>query len=134
MQGVPELNVKVSKLFLGKFTVKDGFINILAYICVSKNKKNTPMASRRKLKSTIKFVSSELITDIYFRCLMSKDIEEQKVNGLVEEIMTLNREFILRANRPDGKDNPKLVKTYFRKLFADWQVAMEKVIKSIENL
>jgi len=29
------------------------------------------MASRKKLKQTIKFVSSELITDIYFRCLMS---------------------------------------------------------------
>jgi hypothetical protein len=92
------------------------------------------MASRRKLKSTIKFVCSELITDVYFRCLISKKIEEQKVDSLVEEIMALNREYILRANRPDGKDNPKLVKAYFRKLFADWQVAMEKVIKSIENL
>jgi hypothetical protein len=92
------------------------------------------MASRRNLKSTIKFVSSELITDIYFRCLMSKNIEEQKVDGLVENIMTLNREYILRVNRPDGKDNPKLVKAYFRKLFADWQIAMEKVIKEIEAL
>jgi len=92
------------------------------------------MASRRKLKSTIKFVSSELITDIYFRCLMSKNVEEQKVAGLVENIMALNREYILRANRPNGKDNPKLVKAYFKKLFADWQVEMEKVIKEIEAL
>lgn len=92
------------------------------------------MASRRKLKTTIKFVSSELITDIYFRCLMSKEIDEQKVNGLVENIMILNREFILRVNRPDGKDNPKLVKAYFKKLFADWQGAMEKTIKEIESL
>lgn len=92
------------------------------------------MASRRKLKTTIKFVSSELITDIYFRCLMSKEIDEQKVNSLVENIMILNREFILRVNRPDGKDNPKLVKAYFKKLFADWQEAMEKTIKEIERL
>ncbi len=92
------------------------------------------MASRRKLKNTIKFVSSELITDVYFRCLLSKNVEEPKVDSLVEEIMTLEREYILRVNRPDGKDNPKLVKAYFRKLFSDWQFAMEKVIKSIENL
>jgi len=92
------------------------------------------MASRRKLKKTIKFVSSELITDIYFRCLLSKNIEEQKVDSLVVNIMELNREYVLRANRPDGKDNPKLVKTYFRKLFSDWQLAMEKVIKEIEAL
>ncbi len=92
------------------------------------------MASRRKLKKTIKFVSSELITDIYFRCLLSKKVEEQKVDSLVVNIMELNREYVLRANRPDGKDNPKLVKTYFQKLFSDWQLAMEKVIKEIESL
>jgi len=92
------------------------------------------MASRRKLKQTIRFVSSELITDIYFRCLMSKEIDDQKIDNLVIDIMSLSREYILRANRPDGKDNPKLVKAYFRKLFADWQIAMEKVIKEIESV
>ena len=92
------------------------------------------MASRRKLKKTIQFVSSELITDIYFRCLMSKDIEDEKVNNIVIEIMALQREFILRVDRPDGKSNPALVKAYFRKLFADWQLAMAKVIKEIESL
>jgi len=92
------------------------------------------MASRKKLKQTIKFVSSGLITDIYFRCLMSKDIDTPKVDALVVEIMSLNREYVLRVNRPDGKANPKLVKAYFRKLFADWQRSMEKVIKDIESL
>ncbi len=92
------------------------------------------MASRRKLKKTIQFVTSELITDIYFRCLMSKDIEDTKIEALVIEIMALNNEFILRANRPDGKENPTLVKAYFRKLFSDWKIAMENTIKSIESL
>lgn len=92
------------------------------------------MASRRKLKQTIHFVSSELITDIYFRCLMSSEVDDKKVDALVVEIMALNREYILRVNRPDGKENPKLVKAYFRKLFADWQAAMEKMIKEIEKI
>jgi len=92
------------------------------------------MASRRKLKKTIQFVTSELITDIYFRCLMSKDIEDTKIEALVIEIMALNNEFILRANRPDGKENPTLVKAYFRKLFSDWKIAMGNTIKSIESL
>lgn len=92
------------------------------------------MASRRKLKQTIQFVSSELITDIYFRCLMSKEIDDQKVDDLVVNIMALTREYILRVNRPDGKDNPKLVKAYFSKLFTDWQAAMEQKIKEIEAI
>ncbi|HEY6913994.1 MAG TPA: hypothetical protein VI413_04900 [Paludibacter sp.] len=92
------------------------------------------MASRRKLKQTIQFVSSELITDIYFRCLMSKEVEDQKVDDLVVKIMALTREYILRVNRPDGKDNPKLVKAYFRKLYSDWQAAMEQIVKEIETI
>jgi hypothetical protein len=98
------------------------------------NSKNTTMASRRKLKQTIKFVTSELITDIYFRCLMSKKIDDQKVDNIVIEIIALSREFVLRANRPDGKDNPKLVKAYFRKLFSNWQDAIDQVIKEIEKI
>ena len=92
------------------------------------------MASRRKLKKTIKFVSFELITDIYFRCLTSKNVDDQKIDKLVVEIMSLSREYVLRVNRPDGKDNPILVKVYFRKLFSDWQNAMEKVIKEVESI
>jgi len=92
------------------------------------------MASRRKLKKTIKFVSFELITDIYFRCLTSKNVDDQKIDNLVIEIMSLSRDYVLRVNRPDGKDNPILVKVYFRKLFSDWQNAMEKVIKEVESI
>ena len=92
------------------------------------------MASRRKLKKTIHYVSSELITDIYFRCLMSKDADTEKAGKITTEIMSLNREFILRVNCPDGKDNGKLVRAYFRKLFSDWQAAMDKTIKEIESL
>ena len=92
------------------------------------------MASRRKLKKTIKFVSFELITDIYFRYLTSKETDAKTIDDLVVDIMSLNREYVLRANRPDGKDNPKLVKAYFRKLFGDWQASMEKVIKQIEKI
>ncbi len=92
------------------------------------------MASRKKLKKTIKFVTSELITDIYFRCLISKDVDNEKIDTLVINVMALRKEYILRANRPDGKNNPQLVKAYFRKLFIDWQLAMANTIKSIDSL
>ena len=92
------------------------------------------MASRKKLKNTLNFISSELITDIYFRCLMSGKMDEKVVDKLVVEIMDLNREFVLRANRPDGKENPKLVKAYYSKLFADWQLKTSEIIAKIEKL
>jgi hypothetical protein len=92
------------------------------------------MASRRKLKQTIQFVSSELISEIYFRCLMSKDMKTEKVEELITEIAGVAKEFSLRANCPDGKANPKLVKAYYAKLYSDWQAAMGKVIKAMEAL
>jgi len=53
---------------------------------------------------------------------------------LTLEIAENSREYILRANRPTGKDNPQLVKAYFRKLYADWQKTMEKIVGEIEKL
>jgi hypothetical protein len=91
------------------------------------------MASRRQLKKTIKFVSSELITDIYFRLLISK-IKEEVVDQIVVKIVDLNREFVLRANRPDGKENPKIVKQYYRKLYTDWQEKLNLILKEIEAI
>ncbi|HZK68154.1 MAG TPA: hypothetical protein VFC36_01005 [Paludibacter sp.] len=92
------------------------------------------MASRRKLKKTIQFISSELISDIYFRCLTTKEIDAEKVDAVSVVVMALSREYILRSNRPDGKDNPKLVKAYYRKMFIDWQLAIQGVIKEIESI
>ena len=66
------------------------------------------MASRKRLKKTIQFVSSELITDVYFRCLMTNKVNEKHVD--------------------------QLVKAYFRKLYSDWQKAMEKIIAETEKL
>jgi hypothetical protein len=65
---------------------------------------------------------------------MSKNFDDQNIDNLVVDIMSLNREYTLRANCPDGKDNPKLVKAYFRKLFDDWQLAMDKIIKEIVKI
>ena len=92
------------------------------------------MASRRQLKKTIKFVTSELISDVYFRLLMSKKVNEDAVDQIVLKIVDINKEFVLRVNRPDGKNNPKIVKQYFSKLYTDWQEKLSVIIKEIEGL
>ena len=92
------------------------------------------MASRKRLKKTIQFVSSELITDVYFRCLMTNKVNEERVDQLVIEIVETSREFTLRSNRPTGKENPQLVKAYFRKLYSDWQPSIAPIISATEKL
>lgn len=92
------------------------------------------MASRRKLKKTIQFISSELINEIYFRCLLSEKVDLNHVEKVSVAIIKTNDEFVLRANHPDGKNNPKLVKAYYKKLFADWQSEMEKIAVEIDKI
>lgn len=92
------------------------------------------MASRRKLKKTINYVSSELMAELYFRVLISKETEDAKIEALSVEIADLNKNFILRAGRTDGKNNSAIVKAYFRKLFSDWQTSIDTIVKKMDEL
>lgn len=49
-------------------------------------------------------------------------------------ILDMQDEFIRRANRPDGKDNPKRVKEYYRKLRADLQTEVNAIATEIGEL
>lgn len=85
------------------------------------------MASRRKLKKTIKFVCSELISEVFFRHLLSGKSDEEAVNNLVLQISDLGTEYTKRCNRPTGKDNPVLVKEYFRSLYKSWNEKVREI-------
>jgi len=92
------------------------------------------MASRRKLKKTIQFVCNELITDVYFRLLLNKKVDEKVAEALVIKIVDTSREFILRSNRPGGKQNPASVKSYYRSIYKSWDEKIAEIIKSIEQI
>lgn len=91
------------------------------------------MASKRKLKKVMQFISSELITDVFFKTLMSGK-ETKKADALVVEISQFTREYINRIGRNGGKENPKEVKDYYRKLYAEWNRGIENFIGKIEKL
>lgn len=92
------------------------------------------MASRRKLKKVISFVSSELLSDVYFHCLASNKFDSKKVEQIALEIAELKAEFISRTGTVDGKENPAIVKKYYRKLYSDWLKAAEAIAEKIKNL
>lgn len=92
------------------------------------------MANRRKLKKTMHSITSELITEVFFKSLVSTKDIEAKADELVLEINDFHWEHIRRINHGGGKDNPQEVKKYFKKLYADWDAGVEKIIEKIEKL
>jgi hypothetical protein len=77
------------------------------------------MASIRMLKKDINFLTSELITQAYLNQMLIKDFGDEKMSKAVTEALEFRSAFVARASRPDGKDNPKLVKAYYSKLKKD---------------
>ncbi|NDV47109.1 hypothetical protein D0T49_08630 [Paludibacter sp. 221] len=91
------------------------------------------MASRRKLKKTIHYITSELVTEMYVMSLFKK-IEEEKLDNLVDKTINTKDEFISRVNHVDGKKDSKIVKSYFRKLRTDWLTAIENLVEEAKAL
>lgn len=92
------------------------------------------MASRRKLKKTIQYVCTELITDIYFHLLINPKSQDQAAESLVISINLMANEFCLRVNRPTGSGNRKLVKAYYKSLYNTWNEKLSQVVSEIEKL
>lgn len=77
------------------------------------------MASKRKLKKEVVELSSWLFADAVVLRLLSEGDIRLALGELMDDIMVWTDDTLRRVAHPDGKDNPKLVKAYYRKLRAD---------------
>ncbi|WP_052081855.1 hypothetical protein [Porphyromonas macacae] len=74
------------------------------------------MASKRQLKHDIEIIGSEIFADAYELRTLVSDEQLKDLDELLNLILQWMDETILRVGHPDGKDNPKLVKAYYRNL------------------
>ena len=77
------------------------------------------MAKRRILKKSISYAAGDLFSEAIIAEQIIPDIDCEKVHLLMTRILDVEDDFVRRAGRPDGKDNPKLVKAYYKKLKED---------------
>ncbi len=89
------------------------------------------MANRRELKKSIHEISGELISECLTYQHFHPDIPEEKINSIITEIISHRNDYLVRANKPDGKDNPALVKKHYREIFNDIQ---NKTIPLLDKL
>ena len=50
---------------------------------------------------------------------------------MIKSILDIKDQNIIRTNTPDGKDSPKLIKSYYKKLIQDFDAAIGEVLKEI---
>lgn len=92
------------------------------------------MAKRRELKKDISYVAGELFTEALVCKLFIPGVEAEKAEAVMARILDMQDEFVRRAHRPDGKDNPALVKEYYRKLRVDLQTEVDAIATEIADL
>jgi len=92
------------------------------------------MATLRRLKKEIGFMSSQLIGDCIDILETFDDKKETSVLSIIEEAVTLNNTMLDRACHPDGKDNPKLVKKHYKQIKIDFIKGLDKAYGNLETL
>lgn len=93
------------------------------------------MASVRGLKKDIQFLTEIVITDAIYvsEMLLGKD-DKQKADEVIVGAVDMYNNLIDRANHPDGKDNPKIVKKYYKELSKDLLNQTDELLTILNKL
>ena len=60
--------------------------------------------------------------------------DKEQVYSMITDISVFHNELIARANHPDGKDNPKLVKSYFKNISIELLSGSDKFYEKMNSL
>lgn len=89
------------------------------------------MASIRNLKKDIDLIMSLALSDCFYVLEYNAKIDEKAVYEIAGDIVKTHRELRLRAIHPDGKDNPKMVKSFYKKLVQDMLAAADAALERL---
>lgn len=92
------------------------------------------MANKRKLKKEINFLAEELITNCFLSSAFINGSNDEKIDELIGRVLDMQGEFLSRVNNPNGTQNPKLVKNYYKALVADFDKCVGEILIELDNL
>lgn len=90
------------------------------------------MASKRLFKKEIGYITGELFLEATLLKLSMQKVDDEALDKLMTRILDMQDEYLARANNPDGKDDVKLVKQYYKKLREDLQQEIDAIIEELE--
>jgi hypothetical protein len=92
------------------------------------------MASVRELKKDIDYLIYEVISDCFVFSELHPEIKSDELSALISEAVDFRNDLIARVNNPDGKDNPKIVKAYYKSLQKDLLTGVDSLFTRLSEL
>lgn len=92
------------------------------------------MASVRELKKDIDYLIYEVISDCFVFSGLHPDVKSDELSALISEAVDFRNDLIARVNNPDGKDNPKIVKAYYKSLQKDLLIGVDNLFTRLSTL
>ena len=92
------------------------------------------MASVRELKKDIDSLIFEVISDCFVFSNLHPENKTDELTGLISDAVEFRNDLIARVNNPDGKDNPKIVKAYYKSLEKDLLQGVDKLFERLSAL
>jgi hypothetical protein len=92
------------------------------------------MASIRGLKKDIDYLVFEVISDCFAFSGVHPDNQSAELSDIITDAVKLRNDLIARVNNPDGKDNPKILKSYFKLVNKDLLSGVDKLFTRLSAL
>lgn len=92
------------------------------------------MASVRELKKDIDYLVYEVLSDCFAFSGMHPDDKTEELSSIISDAVELRNDLIARVNNPDGKDNPKIVKAYYKGVEKDLLKGVDKLFTRLSSL
>jgi hypothetical protein len=92
------------------------------------------MASIRSLKKDIDYLVFEVISDCFVYSEVHPDEKPEELSGIISDAVNFRNDLIARVNNPDGKDNPKIVKAYYKSVEKDLLKGVDELFKRLSAI
>ncbi len=92
------------------------------------------MASVRSLKKDIDYLIFEVISDCFAYSGIHPDNKSDELSAIISDAVNFRNDLIARVNNPDGKDNPKIVKAFYKSVEKDLITGVDKLFDRLSAL
>lgn len=92
------------------------------------------MASIRNLKKDIDYLIFEVLSDCFAYSEVHPDNKSDELSAIISDAVNMRNDLIARINNPDGKDNPKILKAFYKSVEKDLLTGVDKLFDRLSSL